>query len=312
VAHLLVTGGAGFVGSHLVNALLKRGHRVRVLDDLSTGTRHNIPSRVEFIEADVTNSSAVTRAFDRIDGCYHLAAIASIERSNREWLRTHQVNMSGTINIFEQALGSRRRPPIPVVYASTAAVYGNYGCFRVTEDRPHAPLSAYGADKAACELHARIAGAVHALPTAGLRFFNLFGPGQNPNSPYSGVVSIFINRLRRGEPVDIYGDGGQVRDFTYIDDAVEALCSAMSVASLDAPVFNVCTGVSTSVQDLAETIAALCGTALVIRRGQPRPGEVRVSIGDPSLAAAKLNFTSRVPLVDGLATVLALSSDTEN
>src|SRR6516225_667442 len=222
MACFLVTGGAGFIGSHLVHALLSEGHTVRILDDLSSGHRKIVPQRVELIEADVTDSLAVESAFDGVDGCFHLAAIASVAHSHRDWLRTHQVNLTGTINVFDQARPSRRHREIPVVYASTAAIYGNRGSFPVDEETPAAPLSAYGADKYACELHARVAGAIHGVPTIGLRFFNLYGPRQDPLSPYSGVISIFAERLLSGEPVEIFGDGEQTRDFTYISNAGRA------------------------------------------------------------------------------------------
>lgn len=304
MARFLVTGGAGFVGSHLVEALLSSGHSVRVLDDLSTGSRRNIPSQAEFIEADVVDTRAVEAAFEAIDGCYHLAAIASVERCNRDWLGSHRVNLTGTVNIFNTARRQRRVQPVPVVYASTAAVYGNCAAAALAEHCTPAPLSAYGADKAACELHARAAGAVHRVPTTGLRFFNLYGPRQNPESPYSGVISIFIDRLRRGEPIEIFGDGEQTRDFTFIGDAVTALRRAMPAAALDAPIFNICTGVGTSVRGLAETVADLCGTRLVIRRTAPRAGDVRSSIGDPRRTAAALDFTAGTALVAGLRITL--------
>lgn len=152
-------------------------------------------------------------------------------RSNREWLRTHDVNLGGTINIFDRARRLRGRRVIPIVYASTAAIYGDCSAGPLCEQRPAAPLSAYGADKQACELHARVAGAVHGIPTIGLRFFNLYGARQDPRSPYSGVITIFADRLANGKPVEIFGDGEQVRDFTYIGDAVAALCRALPAAS---------------------------------------------------------------------------------
>ena len=225
MARFLVTGGAGFIGSHLVHALVADGHAVRVLDDLSNGHRDNLPQQVELTEADVTDPAAVECALDGVDGCFHLAAIASVARSHREWLRTHQVNLTGTINVFDRARPSRRRREVPVVYASTAAIYGNCGSFPVDEESSAAPLSAYGADKHACELHARVAGAIHGVPTVGLRFFNLYGPRQDPLSAYSGVISIFAGRLLRGEPVEIFGDGEHARDFTYISDAVSVVCA---------------------------------------------------------------------------------------
>jgi UDP-glucose 4-epimerase len=304
MARFLVTGGAGFIGSHLVEALLEEGHAVRVFDDLSSGHRTNLPRQAEFTEADVTDPEAIDRALDDVDGCFHLAAIASVVRSHREWLRTHQVNLTGTINVFDQARPSRRRREVPVVYASTAAVYGNCGNVPVDEESPPAPLSAYGADKHACELHARIAGAIHGVPTVGLRFFNLYGPRQDPLSPYSGVISIFADRLLRGEPVEIFGDGEQARDFIYISDAVRALQRAMRAATTNAFVFNVCTGKATSVRGLALTMAALCGTELVVNRRPARSGEVRISLGDPRRAAEHLGFAAQTTLQDGLAMTL--------
>ena len=300
----LVTGGAGFIGSHLVEALLADGHVVKVLDDLSNGFRQNLPRQAEFIEADVTDPEAVEAAFEGIDGCFHLAAIASVVRSHRDWVRAHQVNLTGTINVFDQARPSRRQQEIPVVYASTSAIYGNCGNVAVDEESPAAPLSAFGADKYACELHARIAGAIHGVPTVGLRFFNLYGPRQDPVSPYSGVVSIFADRLLRGEPVEIFGDGEQTRDFTYISDAVDALRRAMRVATTGAFVFNVCTGRAKSILSLAQIMAALCQTELVVHRRPAGCGEVRMSIGDPRRAAEQLGFTARTTLTDGLAMAL--------
>ena len=300
----LVTGGAGFIGSHLVHALLEEGHAVRVLDDLSSGHRENLPQQVELAEADVTDPAAVESAIDDVDGCFHLAAIASVARSHRDWLRSHQVNLTGTINVFDRARPSRRRRELPVVYASTAAIYGNCGSFPVDEDSPAAPLSAYGADKHACELHARVAGAIHGVPTVGLRFFNLYGPRQDPLSPYSGVISIFADRLLRGEPVEIFGDGEQARDFIYISDAVQALRRAMRVATTGAFVFNVCTGKATSVSSLADTMAELCGTKLVVRHRPARCGEVRISNGDPQRAVEQLGFTAQTTLTGGLEMTL--------
>jgi UDP-glucose 4-epimerase len=304
MSRFLVTGGAGFIGSHLVEALLAEGHVVSAFDDLSSGFRQNVPRQAEFIEGDVTDPEAIEAAFDGIDGCFHLAGVASVLRSHRDWVRAHRVNLTGTINVFDQARASRRQHEIPVVYASTAAIYGNCGNVQVDEESPAAPLSAYGADKYACELHARIAGAIHGVPTVGLRFFNLYGPRQDLISPYSSVVSIFADRLLRGEPVEIFGDGEQTRDFTYIGDAVDALRRAMRVATVSAFVFNVCTGRAKSILGLAQTMAALCRTELVVHLRPARCGEVRMSIGDPRRAAEQLGFTARTTLIDGLAMTL--------
>ena len=307
MAHFLVTGGAGFVGSHLAEALLDQGHAVRVLDDLSTGRAENLPRRANLIEGDVTDPAAVERAFSGIDGCFHLAAIASVARSHCEWRRTHQVNLTGTINIFDQARSLRNRREISVVYASSSAVYGDYASVPVSEQDCPKPLSAYGVDKLACELHARIATAVHGVPTVGLRFFNLYGPRQNSRSQYSGVIAIFAERLSRGEPIEIFGDGEQVRDFTFVGDAVSGLCRAMRSATPNASVFNICTGKGTTVRALAEAMAALYRTELVIDYRAARSGEVRFSIGNPRRAAEQLGFRANMSLADGLAVMLEYS-----
>jgi UDP-glucose 4-epimerase len=307
MAFYMVTGGAGFIGSHLVEALINDGHSVRVLDDLSSGRRENIPHEAEFFKADITDTSILDAALDRVDGCFHLAAIASVERGNRDWLRTHQVNLTGTINLFNAARRVRR-PDLPIVYASSAAVYGNCAGAPVREDDCAAPLSAYGADKRGCELHARVAGVAHGIRTIGLRFFNVYGPRQDPSSPYSGVIAIFLDRLSRGQPIEIFGDGKQVRDFTHISDAVVALKEAMPAASAAAPLLNVCTGKGTTVRRLAEIIAELCQTELVAYNRPARCGEIPVSVGDPRHAAAKLGFVARTDLFAGLAQTLELSS----
>ena len=306
MACFLVTGGAGFLGSHLVDALLRQEHLVRVLDDLSSGHRQNLPRQIQFFHGDVTDPTTVEEAFEGIDACFHLAAIASVVRSNREWLRTHEVNLTGTLNVFNQARRLRHRREIPIVYASSAAIYGDCGTVPIGEDTPFAPLSAYGADKSACELHARVAGAVHEIPTVGLRFFNLYGPRQDAQSPYSGVIALFADRLRLGEPVEIFGDGEQVRDFTYVGDAVGALDRALTAASTGAPVFNVCSGKGTAVRALAETMAQLYETDLAAYYHPARSGEVRISIGDPRRAAEQLGFRAETALADGLAITLDL------
>ena len=306
MACFLVTGGAGFLGSHLVDALLRQGHLVRVLDDLSSGHRQNLPRQIEFLRGDITDPTTVEEAFEGIDACFHLAAIASVLRSTREWLRAHQVNLTGTLNILNQARRLRHRREIPIIYASSAAIYGDCSTVPIGEDTPMAPLSAYGADKSACELHARVAGAVHKIPTVGLRFFNLYGPRQGAQSPYSGVIALFGDRLRLGEPVEIFGDGEQIRDFTYVGDAVGALDRALTAANTSAPVFNICTGNGISVRALAETMAELYQTDITAYSSPARSGEVRISVGDPRRAAEQLGFRAETALADGLPITLDL------
>lgn len=304
MACYLVTGGAGFIGSHLVDALIGDGHSVRVLDDLTSGNRNNIPVTAAFTRGSVTDPETVAQALDSVDGCFHLAAIASVEQCKRDWRRTHQVNLTGTINVFDAARRARPAGKLPVVYASTAAVYGNYGAEPASEDGRAMPLSAYGADKLGCEMQARAAGLAYGLSTAGLRFFNIYGPRQDPRSPYSGVIAIFLDRLRRGEPIEIFGDGNQIRDFTFVADAVRAAKRAMAAASPSAPVFNICTGKGTAIRQLAETIADLCQIESVACYRPARHGEVPISVGDPQRAARELGFDARVDLPEGLALTL--------
>jgi len=297
----LVTGGAGFIGSHLCQALLARGDAVRVLDDFSTGKRENLPNGVETMVGDVADPNTVQRAVEGIAGCFHLAAIASVERGVTDWLGTHRANLTGTITLFDAVRHLPMKPP--VVYASSAAVYGD-AATPITEDTQRRPLSAYGADKYGCELHARVASHVHDIPTVGLRFFNVYGPRQDPASPYSGVISIFCEKLRRGAPVDVFGDGQQTRDFVFVADVIAALLAAMRLRPGDAPVYNVCTGVSISVLALAQTIAELAGTRLDARHLPPRAGEIRHSTSSPARARAALALPEPIPLRAGLAKVL--------
>jgi UDP-glucose 4-epimerase len=302
MSHYLVTGGAGFIGSHLCDALIARGDTVRVLDDLSTGHRSNLPAAATLIEGDVADPAIVAKAMDGVDGCFHLAAIASVEKGVTDWLGTHNANITGTITVFDaiRRQGSR----IPVVYASSAAVYGDAVTVPIAETEPCKPLSAYGADKYGCELHARVASHVHGIPTVGLRFFNVYGPRQDPKSPYSGVISIFCERVTAGSAVTIFGDGQQTRDFVYVGDVVAALLAGMGLRPSDSPVFNVCTGIPTSVEALARLIADLAGKNLNAQTQPPRAGEIRHSLGVPTLADTVLGLSGRVPLRMGLGKVL--------
>ena len=218
----------------------------------------------------------------------------------QDWLGSHRANLSGAITVLDAA----RERRIPVVYASSAAVYGDNAALPLTEDAATRPLSAYGADKLGCELHARVAG-TYGVPTLGLRFFNVFGPRQDPRSPYSGVISIFCDRLTRGEAVEVYGDGEQTRDFVYVTDVVAALLAGLRGAGPAAPVFNVCTGRPISVRILAETIAAVSGVPLELRHRPSRMGEIRHSLGAAGRGVEALGLGTPVGLRDGLAEVVA-------
>ena len=304
MAVYLVTGGCGFIGSHLCCALMERGHRVRVLDNLSTGSLANLPADTEVIRGSVTDRSIVAEAMRDVHGCFHLAAVASVEESTRNWFVTHQTNLSGTIAVFETA--SRGRPkPIPVVYASSAAVYGHSNRLPLRESVPAIPRSPYGADKYACELQGRLAFQLFDTCTIGLRFFNVYGPRQHASSPYSGVISIFCDRILRQSPIDIFGDGKQTRDFIYIKDVIEALIASMHRARGLYDVYNVCTGKATSILEIAHIIGELCGYKPDLNFRPARAGEVAHSQGHPGRMKTKLNTVSSVSLRSGLEETLA-------
>jgi UDP-glucose 4-epimerase len=307
----LITGGAGFIGSHLADALLAAGAAVRVLDDLSTGKRENLDRRCELRVADVADPEAVRAAFADVDGCFHLAAIASVARGNEDWRGTHRTNQTGTITVLEAARDAGRRP---VVYASSAAVYGDLAGAVAREASPCVPLTAYGADKLGSELHARVARHVHGVPTLGLRFFNVYGPRQDPASPYSGVVSIFAARLARGEALSVHGDGEQTRDFVFVADVVVHLRAAMTRLAVEgsAEVFNVCTGRATSVLDLAQVLGALLGRPPRIAHAPARAGDIRHSLGDPAAARAALGVAAETGIAAGLGATLGFLQQGDN
>jgi UDP-glucose 4-epimerase len=305
MAVYLVTGGCGFIGSHLCEALIERGDRVRILDDLSTGSVDNVPEGPVILRGSVADPETVDAAMKDVAGCFHLAAVASVERSTRDWFGTHRTNLSGTIAVFDAARRVGCHHPIPVVYASSAAVYGDFGRLPIRETTRAQPGSPYGADKYAGELHARIAWEVYSVPTRGLRFFNVYGPRQDPNSPYSGVISIFCDRLRQGEPIDIFGDGLQTRDFIFVGDVVAALLRAMDRVHRGSAVFNVCTGTPTSIIELAKLIGELCGRKPEIRFKSPRRGEIARSWGDRSLIQRHLGLEELTALRSGLSVTLS-------
>jgi UDP-glucose 4-epimerase len=307
---VLVTGGCGFIGSHLVRRLHADGRRVRVLDDLSNGDAGRLPSGVDFRRGDVADDSFVRAALGEVESVFHLAAMASVQRSNEEWLSGHLSNSAGSVAVMA---GLRDlAPSAGFVYASSAAVYGNVELSpgeRIAESAPTAPLTPYGIDKLGSEMHARAGSALFGLRTFGLRFFNVYGPGQAPDSPYSGVISRFVAQARSGGPITIYGAGEQTRDFVHVDDVVAALLAAEAAASLAGPVANVCTGLPTSVNELAATIARQFDPPPLIERLEARAGDIRRSVGDPALAARLLGWHAGVALQEGLAALVAAEAD---
>ena len=304
----LVTGGAGFIGSHLCDALIARGDTVCVLDNLSTGKRENLDPAATLMVGDVADPTLVAEAMQGVDGCFHLAAVASVELANRDWLGTHRTNQTGAITVFDAARRAQPGRTVPVVYASSAAVYGDSADLPLAEIAATQPLSAYGADKLGCELHGRVAARVHGVRTTGCRFFNVYGPRQDPGSPYSGVISIFFNRISAGQGITVFGDGGQTRDFIYVADVVKALLAFMARNETNPSVFNVCTGRATSLLELADTIGRVCGRQPEITFGPPRIGDIRASLGDPALAQAALGFIATTTLEQGLRQMASLAA----
>jgi UDP-glucose 4-epimerase len=294
----LVTGGCGFIGSHLTDALIHAGHEVVILDNLSTGKRENANPKAEVIIGDAADYETVWKAMEDVDGCFHLAAVASVEKSVIDWAKTHTVNQTASVNVFQAA--SRHAKKIPVVYTSSAAVYGDCPNTPISEDEPTMPLTAYGADKLGCDLHGRIAWLVHGVPTIGLRPFNVYGPRQDPSSPYSGVISIFADRISRGQPIRIYGDGEQVRDFVYVADAVKVFFTAMQQMREGHEVINICTGRSTSINALADALEAAAGWKVERQYLLPRKGDIRISVGNPAKLASRLGLTLNTRLQDGV------------
>lgn len=306
----IVTGGCGFIGSHLVDQLILEGQEVIVLDQLSSGEKKNLNSRAKFIDGDIRDLDLVRKLFaTNPHGVFHLAAVASVEKSNQEWLNTHVVNDCGTVLLFEQA----KEKKIPVIYASSAAVYGTSTKLPLREDSEINPLSAYGVDKYSNELHGKVASSIHGVPNIGFRFFNVFGPRQDPRSPYSGVISIFIRQLLERAPFTINGTGQQMRDFIYVKDVVRALIAGMK-AKLKTPqgahVYNVCTGIGTSLLQLAECLENITGTKVGRMYRSSRVGDIQKSLGSPELLHKELGIRAETPLKEGLKeTLLAIRDE---
>lgn len=303
----LVTGGCGFIGSHLVEALAARGDVVRVLDDLSRGRRERLPRGVEFIEDDIADPAALRRAIQDVDGCFHLAAVPSVIECQSRWLEAHRTNLTGTINVFDAARRAQPGRPVPVVYASSAAIYGDRGPTPLGENLPPQPISISGADKTSCELHARIAHAAHGVPTVGLRLFNVFGPRQPADCTYPAVVPSFLAQCAGRRTISIFGDGGHVRDFVFVRDAVNAFLAAMAWierAGAGSEIFNVCSGRATTISELARLVARLTSVEAEIAFLPPRASDVRHAVGDPAVASRTLGFAAATELESGLSTTL--------
>ncbi|MBM3493046.1 MAG: SDR family oxidoreductase [Armatimonadetes bacterium] len=296
----LVTGGAGFIGSHLVEALLREGVRVRVLDNLSTGSTRNLADLdgdVELVEGDIRNRDTVTRACSGFDVVFHLAAFISVPGSVADPVTADAVNIGGTLNTLLAArdAGVRR-----LVLSSSAATYGEPDTVPTPETYLPRPGSPYGLEKLYGEHMARLFGDLYGLETVALRYFNVFGPRQNPDSEYAAVIPKFAQVLLRGESPTIYGDGGQTRDFLYAADVARANILAATAPGAVGYVINVASGRALSVLDLFGLMRSVVGADVEARHAQPRPGDVRHSCADVRLAESLLGFSATVPLEEGL------------
>ncbi len=293
----LVTGGAGFIGSHLAGALLERGHDVRVLDNLTTGLRANVPSGAEFVEGDVRDPATVAAATAGCEVVLHQAAVASVPQSIAEPRTAHDANINGTFNVLLAArdAGVRR-----VVFAASSAVYGNSPELPKVEDMPADPCSPYALQKQVGESYCRLFTELYGLQTVAIRYFNVFGPRQNPSSPYSGVLSLFIKAALAGEAATIYGDGEQTRDFTYVYDIVDGVMRAVDVPAASGEVINVATGASVSLNQAWDALGRIVGPLPAPVHVPEREGDVRHSRADIAKAERVLGFRARIPFEEGL------------
>ena len=297
----LVTGGAGFVGSNIAEALVARGEDVVVFDDLSTGKRENIEpfvSKIRFIEGDICDAGAVARAMEGVDFVAHQAALPSVPRSVADPVASNRAQVDGTLNVLIAArdAGVRR-----VIYAGSSSAYGDTERLPKTESMPPRPLSPYAVGKLTGEYYCKVFHALYGLETVVLRYFNVFGPRQNPASRYSAVVPLFISAALEGRQPTIHGDGLQSRDFTYVDNVVSANLLACTAPGAAGEVINVACGERTSVLDIARHIAGLLGVDFRPEHTEPRPGDVRHSQADITKARRLLGYEPSVGVKEGLA-----------
>jgi UDP-glucose 4-epimerase len=295
----LVTGGAGFIGSNIVEALARRGDRVRVLDNFASGRRENLAglNGVDVIEGDLRDAETVRRAVRAVDGVFHQAALRSVPRSVDDPLSSNEVNVTGTLTLLMACREERVRR---VVYASSSSVYGDDPALPKVETLPTRPVSPYAVSKLAAEHYCGVFARLYGVETVSLRYFNVFGPRQNPESKYSAVIPRFLELALLGRPLEVHGDGEQSRDFTYIDNVVDANLRAMDTAGVSGEVFNVACGTQHTLLAIAAAIGAFLGRELPREHVGGRAGDVRHTRADISKAERLLAYRPRVDFADGM------------
>jgi nucleoside-diphosphate-sugar epimerase len=295
----LVTGGAGFIGSHVVEELLRAGNSVRVLDDFSNGKPENLagmPGKLEILEGDLRDKAMVRTAVHDVEVIFHLAAFISVPQSMADPETCFAINVAGTVNLLEAA---RKAGARKVVISSSTAVYGNTNIFPTTEETPLQPLSPYAVSKQVNEIYASLYSKVLGLPVISLRYFNVYGPRQRPDSPYAAAIPIFVNHLVKNEPITIFGDGKQSRDYIFVKDVAHANLLAAKVEN-GGEVINICTGREITLLDLLENLSELSPAAPVVKFAEPRLGDIYRSAGCPDKAARLLGFKAETSLGEGL------------
>ena len=299
----LVTGGAGFIGSHLAEELVRRGHRVRVVDNLATGNRGNLEHLpgVEFLEGDLADPTVAERAVAGVEYVLHQAAIPSVPRSVKDPVTSHRANVDASLNVL---VAARQAGVKRLVHAGSSSVYGDTPTLPKREDMRTNPLSPYALQKLVAEQYCQMFTRLYGFETVTIRYFNVFGPRQDPGSPYSGVISLFATALSEGRQPVIYGDGAQTRDFTYVANVVDGVLRAVEAPNASGEVINVASGGRISVNQLLRTMNQIAGTDVNAIHQDPRAGDVRDSQADISKAKTLLGYTPLVGLEEGLKKTL--------